>query len=83
MSRDEQDEVNHAIQACRDAGLPVVEPDACTCGLRGQLVVLARPDGLRVVWPYHQRCPIHAPVAAADTGRAKELARSLALADRA
>jgi hypothetical protein len=48
-----------AIQACRDAGLPVVGPDDCTCRLRGQLVVLASPDELRIVWPYDQRCPIH------------------------
>jgi hypothetical protein len=61
MSGDHQDQVNRAIQACRHAGLPVVEPDACTCGLRGQLVVLARPDGLRVVWPHSKRCPIHDP----------------------
>ena len=48
-----------ATQACRDAGLPVVGPEDCTCRLRGRLVVLARADGLRVLWPYDQRCPVH------------------------
>jgi len=61
MSGDEQGAVNRAIQACRQAGLRVVEPGTCTCDLCGQLVVLARPDSLRVVWPYRQRCPIHDP----------------------
>jgi hypothetical protein len=61
MSGKEQHEVNRAIQACHHAGLPVIEPDACTCGLRGQLIVLARPDRLLVVWPYRQRCLIHHP----------------------
>lgn len=61
MTRNDQDQVRRAIQACRCAGLPVVNPDDCTCGLSGQLVVLTGPDGLRLVWPYEQRCPIHSP----------------------
>ena len=59
MTGSEHSQVRRAIQACRHAGLPVVEPDDCTCGLYGRLVVLAAPDGLRLVWPYDQRCPIH------------------------
>ena len=54
-----QDQLKRAIDACRRAGLPVVDEADCTCGLRGRLVVLARSDGLRVLWPYDQRCPIH------------------------
>jgi hypothetical protein len=53
------DQVKRAIHACRHAGLPVIDPADCACGLRGRLVVLIRPDGLRVLWPYEQRCPIH------------------------
>jgi hypothetical protein len=53
------DGVGRAIQACRRAGLPVIDPEDCTCSLRGRLVVLAEHDGLRVVWPYDQDCPIH------------------------
>lgn len=59
MRGKDQDRISRAIQACRQAGLPVVDPDGCTCGLRGQLVVLARLDGLRVEWPYEKRCPLH------------------------
>jgi hypothetical protein len=54
------DRGKRAIKACREAGFPVIDPEDCTCGLSGRLVVLAGPDGLRIVWPYHQRCPIHA-----------------------
>ncbi len=61
MTRTDQHQANRAIQACRAAGLPVVDPRDCTCGLHGRLVVLARPDGLRVVWPYDRRCPLHGP----------------------
>jgi hypothetical protein len=51
-----------AIEACRRAGLPVIDPHDCTCGLRGRLVVLARSaGGLEVLWPYNERCPIHGP----------------------
>ena len=53
------DRGKRAIQACRAAGFPVIDPEDCTCGLSGRLVVLAGPDGLRIVWPYEQRCPIH------------------------
>ena len=53
------DRVTRAIKACREAGFPVIDPEDCTCGLSGRLVVLAGPDGLRIVWPYEQRCPIH------------------------
>ncbi len=59
MTRDDHDQVRRAIQACRYAGLPVVDPEDCTCGLSGRLVVVAGPEGLRLVWPYEQRCPIH------------------------
>jgi len=59
MTPDDHDQVRRAIEACRNAGLPVIGPQDCTCGLSGRLVVLAGPDGLRVVWPYEQRCPIH------------------------
>jgi hypothetical protein len=54
-----QDPVKRAIEACRAAGLPVVESDECTCNLPGRLVVLAHAHGLQVVWPYDRRCPIH------------------------
>jgi hypothetical protein len=53
------DRGKRAIKACRAAGFPVIDPEDCTCGLSGRLVVLAGPDGLRIVWPYKQRCPIH------------------------
>jgi hypothetical protein len=61
MTGGDEHQVRRAIRACRSAGLPVTEPGDCTCGLSGHLVVLARPDGLRVQWPAEQRCPIHAP----------------------
>jgi hypothetical protein len=49
-----------AIEACRRAGLPVIGPLECTCGLRGRLVVRARSSGgLEILWPYLERCPIH------------------------
>jgi hypothetical protein len=57
MTDDRED--RRAIQACRRAGLPVVDEEDCTCALRGRLVVLASPDGLRVIWPYDGRCPVH------------------------
>ena len=53
------DDAKRAIRACQHAGLPIVNPGDCTCALRGRLVVEARPRGLRVVWPYEERCPIH------------------------
>ena len=59
MTGGEHNQVRRAIQACRSAGLPVVNPEDCTCSLSGRLVVLDGPDGLRLVWPYDQRCPIH------------------------
>ena len=61
MTRTDQHQTKRAIQACRAAGLPVIDPSDCTCGLDGRLVVLALPDGLRVVWPYDRRCPLHRP----------------------
>lgn len=48
-----------AVRACRSAGIPVVEEQACTCQLHGKLVVLATPEGLEVVWPYNRSCPVH------------------------
>jgi hypothetical protein len=51
--------VTRTIDACRHAGLPVIEAKQCTCGLRGRLVVLDGPDGLRVLWPYDGRCLVH------------------------
>jgi hypothetical protein len=53
--------VNRAIRACRAAGLPVIDEQGCTCLLRGQLVVLAGSDWLRLSWPYAGGCPIHRP----------------------
>ena len=76
MTGSEHSQVRRAIQACRYAGLPVVHPDDCTCSLSGRLVVLARPDGLKVVWPYEQRCPIHGPRDRDDTDRCAPLARA-------
>jgi len=70
----------HAIQACRDAGLPVIDRESCTCGLRGRLVVLAREDGLRVVCPYDQPCPVHGlqtTTSRAVPDRARKLAEQL------
>jgi hypothetical protein len=56
----DQHQQRRTIQACRRAGLPVVDDGDCTCGLRGRLVVMiARSGGLEVVWPYDRRCPIH------------------------
>jgi len=61
MTSNNQDHLKRTIQACRRAGLPVIDGDGCTCSLRGRLVVLARESGLQVVWPYHPHCPIHGP----------------------
>jgi hypothetical protein len=52
-------EPNRAIEACRAAGLPVIDETDCTCRLRGRLVVVARSGGLQIVWPYDRRCPAH------------------------
>jgi hypothetical protein len=52
-------QLNRTIDACRDAGLAVVNERDCTCGLCGRLVVLARAAGLEVIWPYDRRCPTH------------------------
>lgn len=52
-------EATRAIEACRRAGLPVIDEGDCTCQLAGRLVVVARADRLEVVWPYDRRCPIH------------------------
>jgi hypothetical protein len=54
-----QDPVKRAIEACRAAGLAVVDRGDRTCDLRGRLVVLAHAHGLQVVWPYDRCCPIH------------------------
>jgi hypothetical protein len=54
-----RDEGKRAMRACQHAGLPVVKPGECTCALRGRLVVLTQPRGLRVVWPYEEHCAIH------------------------
>jgi hypothetical protein len=51
--------LNRTVDACRDAGLPIIDERDCTCGLRGRLVVLVGARGLRVVWPYDERCPVH------------------------
>jgi hypothetical protein len=53
------DQLGRTIDACRRAGLPVVDEKHCACGLHGQLVVLAGPVGLRVLWPYDGRCLVH------------------------
>ena len=55
------DQLKRTIDACRRVGLPVIEAKQCTCGLRGRLVVLDGPDGLRVLWPYDGRCLVHSP----------------------
>jgi len=55
------DQPNRTIDACRRAGVAVVEEKQCTCGLRGRLVVLVSPDGLRVLWPYDASCLVHRP----------------------
>lgn len=57
----ESDQLRRTTDACRRAGLPVVEATHCTCGLRGRLVVLDGPDGLQVLWPYDGRCLVHGP----------------------
>jgi hypothetical protein len=54
-----EDQLKRTIQACRRAGLPVIDEQDCTCNLRGQLVVVARAGGLQVMWPYERGCPIH------------------------
>lgn len=51
--------MRRAIRVCLDVGLPVVTPQECACALAGQLVVVIRPDGLRLVWPYEEPCPVH------------------------
>ena len=57
----DSDQLKRTIDACRRAGLPVIEAKQCTCRLRGRLVVLDGPDGLRVLWPYDGRCLVHGP----------------------
>ena len=42
------DDAKRAIRACQHAGLPIVNPEDCTCALRGRLVVVAGPDGLEL-----------------------------------
>lgn len=74
MTPNDHDQVRRAIEACRNAGLPVIDPQDCTCGLSGRLVVLAGPDGLRVVWPYEQRCPIHGSRAREGSSWSREFA---------
>ena len=69
------DRGKRAIKACREAGFPVIDPEDCNCGLSGRLVVLAGPDGLRIVWPYEQHCPIHG---ARDRDRPQPLTRARA-----
>jgi hypothetical protein len=64
--------VNRTIDACRDAGLAVVDEFDCTCKLGGRLVVVARAAGLEVIWPYHRRCPTHG---LRDPGLARQAAR--------
>jgi RecB family endonuclease NucS len=69
------DQLKRTIDACRRAGLPVIEAKQCTCSLRGRLVVLDGPDGLRVLWPYDGRCLVHAPrdrEGPMPTGRARQ-----------
>jgi hypothetical protein len=55
------DQLKRTIEACRRAGLPVIDDTQCTCKLHGRLVVLASLDGLRFLWPYDGRCPVHDP----------------------
>jgi hypothetical protein len=52
-------DIGRAVDACRRAGLPVIDPAQCTCSLRGRLVVLASAHRLEVIWPYDRPCPIH------------------------
>jgi hypothetical protein len=33
-----EDQLKRTIQACRRAGLPVIDEQDCTCSLRGRLV---------------------------------------------
>ena len=61
MTSNNQDRLKRTIQACRRAGLPVIDGEDCTCRLRGRLVVLASAGGLQVVWPFYAHCPIHGP----------------------
>jgi hypothetical protein len=80
------DRVTRAIKACRQAGFPVIDPEGCSCGLSGRLVVLAGPDGLTIVWPFEQRCPIHGardrerpqPVTPVRAGRSRSQAATRA-----
>lgn len=60
-ARDLHGGAGRAIDACHRAGLPVLNEDDCTCGLRGRLVVLATGDGLRILWPCYRQCPLHDP----------------------
>jgi hypothetical protein len=48
-----------AIEACRRAGVAIVEPAHCICSLHGRLIVLASAHRLEVIWPYDRPCPIH------------------------
>ena len=69
------EQLKRTIDACRRAGLPVIEAKQCTCTLRGRLVVLDGPDGLRVLWPYDGRCLAHGPrdrEGSAPAGRPRE-----------
>jgi hypothetical protein len=61
-------QINRAIRACRDAGLPVIDERSCTCRLRGRLVVMRYAHGLRLMWPCSRPCPIHSA-----SGRAANL----------
>ena len=74
MTARDQRHARRTIEACRHAGLSVVHPDDCTCSLAGRLVVLAGPEGLRLEWPYDQRCPIHSPLEVRDRSPAREFA---------
>jgi hypothetical protein len=74
MTGNDQDPVSRAIQACRNAGLAVADREDCTCELSGLLVVLAGSEGLRLVWPYEQRCRSTARATAKDPSRSDELA---------
>lgn len=84
------DRLKQTIDACRRAGLPVIEAKQCTCTLRGRLVVLDGPDGLRVLWPYDGRCLVHdprdregpAPAGRPRAGRSRPLAAREAWAER-
>jgi hypothetical protein len=77
------DQLNRTIDACRRAGLPVVDDRECTCRLRGRLVVLASPDGLRVLWPYNGRCSVHGPRSRKSTSASRATQeRAVSLAGR-